>query len=559
MAAYEASLVRMEVPYSAFPRPEETFWTWWRPFALLFVFFVTTATLLFVVLPLLPFILVGTCIRRFRLRFCTKYHRLPKHCKIAVIGGGWTSLSCIARLKQLGVEQIQAFERYDELGGVWHPQLKYCGQAVHGPMHASSFPEFPYSTERDVMDGKIRGDVMQDYMIRYSNEKDVRKHFRFQSTVKGIHYDTKTQQATLKVQTATNPGSKTETIETGPFDLVIHTAMCSEPVVPQFPEQENFRGDIIHSQALKGKVMEKIIAEKKKVVVLGASKTATDLVMLFQSARYEANVTWLYRRPYLFVRFEYLFGPPGLYKVVLGVPILMSILLSFFFPPLAALMLWSVAAMTSGDGSFHLDLTRFLVGVLSPDQRRSLRKFPRENTIQADIRRLTRTGIELTNGDTILADVILLGTSTHSGLTKNIQLVKDGREFHLHPCEPLRNRNTFRRFPVLSNAAQLFTAFGPVRGYNTAELGLYQLCLERKEPVYWLQQWGFDRVDGGVIQSKFLLQGFVGVNLSLMMTGLLDIWDFLDHWVNLLCFGNQKPLKLDIFPSQHEVAAVGSE
>ena len=60
---------------------------------------------------------------------------------MAVIGGGWSGLQCVARLQQLGVV-CHGFEQRDDFGGTWHPRASYPGLALHTAAWLASFASF---------------------------------------------------------------------------------------------------------------------------------------------------------------------------------------------------------------------------------------------------------------------------------------------------------------------------------------------------------------------------------------------------------------------------------
>ena len=104
-------------PRSQIGTPPEKCCPWWRPFGVLYAFVMTSLVLLLLV-ALMPIIILFTIVRRIWSCFaCCRYHTPPSSVKIAVIGGGWSGVQIISRLKELGVSDITGFERYDDVGG----------------------------------------------------------------------------------------------------------------------------------------------------------------------------------------------------------------------------------------------------------------------------------------------------------------------------------------------------------------------------------------------------------------------------------------------------------
>ena len=108
--------------------PEEIYWTWYRPFALILVVAVAFLYVLPIIL-FLPCFCILSLVRTFRIRYRSRYHTNPEDVRIAVIGSGWSGLQIIDRLTELGVTQIQGYERWEEIGGCWNPKIGYFNQA----------------------------------------------------------------------------------------------------------------------------------------------------------------------------------------------------------------------------------------------------------------------------------------------------------------------------------------------------------------------------------------------------------------------------------------------
>eukprot|EP00536_Pseudo-nitzschia_multiseries_P002140 jgi/Psemu1/301252/fgenesh1_kg.28_\ len=172
-----------------------------------------------------PFLLFCTMIQRFhvsRLRYRTS----PSRQRIAVIGGGWSGLQCMARLRELGVHDVNGFERYDRWGGTWHPALRYHSLQIHGAMWITSFKDFPYSVDQDVNDGKVSGQEALRYIHQFGQERNLMEAYTFNTEVIEIKYSTMgstSRVAMLVLKDSVSGETRTE----GPFDLVIYAAQAS--------------------------------------------------------------------------------------------------------------------------------------------------------------------------------------------------------------------------------------------------------------------------------------------------------------------------------------------
>ena len=136
--------IPIRTPFSQLGKPPETISPFERYGGLAFA--VALSGFVFILLvPFAPLIIVLTVARRIWSYFaCSSYHTHPSKLKIAVIGGGWSGVQIISRLQELGVTNITGFEKNDDLGGTWHPTLRYHSVQIHGAMWITSFDKYPY-------------------------------------------------------------------------------------------------------------------------------------------------------------------------------------------------------------------------------------------------------------------------------------------------------------------------------------------------------------------------------------------------------------------------------
>ena len=163
------------------------------------------------------------------------------------------------------------------------------------------------------MDGKVLGAEAQAYMKRFANHRDIGSCYEFDANVTSVKYDSASRKATLVVE----DGRSGETSEKGPFDFVIYASQASQPNRIQILGQEHFRGTVLHSQSFKTTQFKEILEQKAKVVVIGGSKTACDLALCFQRAGYD-DFDWVFRKPYLFHKYEHFFHDRSLINTMRG-------------------------------------------------------------------------------------------------------------------------------------------------------------------------------------------------------------------------------------------------
>ena len=337
-----------------------------------------------------------------------RYHTPPAKQRIAVIGGGWSGLQCMARLHELGVNDVKGFERYDQWGGTWHQALRYHTLQIHAPMWITSFKDFPYSKDQDVNDGKITADEVSRYVNKFGKEKNLMDAYTFNSQVTEINYTTKgsTREATLVLKDSKSGKKRTE----GPFDLVIYASQASEPVIPDIPGRKDFKGKVYHSSDFKKEVVDKIVQDKKKVVVVGGSKSGCDLALCFQRSGYD-KFRWLYRKPYLFFKYEVVCHNRSLFNTLRGFTTIIGLLMSLVSDRLSGWVFWTNGVVvTHGSGPPHNDWSKFHFGTLCPKQRRDLASIPKENIVQGNPQAFTDTGIQMSDGTLVHADVVFFAT-----------------------------------------------------------------------------------------------------------------------------------------------------
>ncbi|CAE8631878.1 unnamed protein product [Polarella glacialis] len=267
--------------FSELVTPPESCCSWWRPFWLLYT--VLTSTIVAALLvALLPLIVLLTLFRRaWSCYACSRYHTQPSKLKIAVIGGGWSGLQSISRLRELGVRDITGFERNDALGGTWHPKLRYHSIQVHGAMWVTSFDCYPYNAaDRDANDGKVLGAEAQNYVKRFATDKGIEALYQFNTKVVAVKYDSAQRTVAPKGEVVA-PKQPARLVvedldgnrsESGPYDLVIYASQASEPNIPDIPGQAEFEGKILHSLDFKTAQFDEIVRSKAKVVVVGGSR-----------------------------------------------------------------------------------------------------------------------------------------------------------------------------------------------------------------------------------------------------------------------------------------------
>ncbi|EOD08104.1 hypothetical protein EMIHUDRAFT_217646 [Emiliania huxleyi CCMP1516] len=330
--------------------------------------------------------------------------RRPEGLRVAVVGGGWTGVRVVGALRRRGVQQITAFEQAASLGG------SACGASLH---HLGT--------------GELRPPELLASLESLARRSAAWGHFRFRSAVRALNYDPTRREATLRVQ-RTDGGRFGAEVEYGPFDCVVWASLDGRPSPPHEQTvryQEAFQGRITHASALLPEELEEAAARLERVVVVGASKAACDLVLALRRNGHASSLTWAVRRPYTFLRLEAL-ADASASGAALHLANGVAAAAAPFAPRLSGLV-WARWADDWG---------AFRVGVLSEAELSLLRS---TRLVVGEPLSFSEGGIHFSGG-----------------------------RWYRHLIAP--------RCPVLASAAECFTGFGPAHGETVARLLVDHLC-----------------------------------------------------------------------------------
>jgi len=204
--------------------------------------------------------------------------------KVAVIGGGVSGLAAAKAFKERG-HDVHAFERTHDFGGVWEPSRSYPGVQTQSPKDLyrytdmampADYPEWP------------KGPQVHAYLRSYADRHGLNEVFSLDTAVRSM-----TRRAdeapgwTLELE---GPDSA----RTEDFDFVaVCTGQFSDKNIISHPGQEEFEaggGTVTHSSEYTDPEM----IRGKRVVVLGGSKSATDIAVN-ASQNGAKSVTLVYR------------------------------------------------------------------------------------------------------------------------------------------------------------------------------------------------------------------------------------------------------------------------
>ncbi|MBS0350979.1 MAG: hypothetical protein JSR33_07330, partial [Proteobacteria bacterium] len=242
-------------------------------------------------------------------------------------------------------------------------------------------------------------------------------------------------------------------LESPEYDYVIYTHGYCEKTIPEFKNKKNFKGEIYHTFSVSQELLDKLIAQNKKIILIGGSKSATDLILKFQDYAYK--IAWLVRKPYWF--FDYSLRKKWLkqnknflyHKAIF----LTGLFLSSQIPALS-LRIWSWFHLIKTYGKKpHHDFKKFHFGMIDKTQFKKIDEYFQDNGTEGDIAELVADGVILTNGKFIKADTIICCTG--SGPTAvGVDLEIDSKQFNTETINKVYRSKVIPELPNL-----IFTAY----------------------------------------------------------------------------------------------------
>jgi dimethylaniline monooxygenase (N-oxide forming) len=244
--------------------------------------------------------------------------------QVCVIGAGVSGLAAAKAFAAHG-HKVTIVEKAGDLGGVWDPARSYPDVQTQSPKDLyrytdkampDSFPEWP------------KGPQVHAYLADYARGHGLDRLIRFNTCVDVMNRRADGKSGwTLELKTP--DGSTKED-----FDFVaICTGQFSEPETLSLAGEETFRaqdGQILHSSSYN----DAALAKGRKVVVLGGSKSATDIAVNAVASG-ASEVTIVYREPVW--RIPYFVGGLVNFKRILYIRAQEQMFASWGIGPLARL------------------------------------------------------------------------------------------------------------------------------------------------------------------------------------------------------------------------------
>ncbi len=222
-----------------------------------------------------------------------------------IVGAGAAGLAALHAMQQAGFEVI-AFEQGTELGGVW-ATTKYPSLAMHSKSFSYRFHDFPPLASREP---NATGEEVRTYFSAYARAKQVADKIVYGRRVDRIVYRPARSSSRCLVfatDVRTNEPSQHE------CDVVVCASGFSNsgrPHVPALEGRATSRVRVLHSGELSPEMFDDIVAHRRKVVVLGAGKSAHEILSLFRGTESVADLTWVYVKSLWSTSYEKLYSDP---------------------------------------------------------------------------------------------------------------------------------------------------------------------------------------------------------------------------------------------------------
>ena len=189
---------------------------------------------------------------------------LPRHARIAIVGGGFGGIGTAIRLKQRGWEDFVILERASDLGGTWRDN-DYPGCACDVQSHLYSFSFAPYGGWSRTF--SPQGEIWA-YLRECASRFGIAPHFRFGHEVTGARWN----DGAARWDIETSGGRMSAAI------LVLANGPLSDPVIPDIPGLGSFEGVTFHSPRWRHDVE----LAGKSVAVIGTGASAIQFVPRIQ-------------------------------------------------------------------------------------------------------------------------------------------------------------------------------------------------------------------------------------------------------------------------------------
>jgi monooxygenase len=212
----------------------------------------------------------------------------PEHLDVIVVGAGLSGVgaACHLAIRRPG-SRVAVLEARGSLGGTWD-LFRFPGVRSDSDMVTLGYVFRPWAQAKTIADGPSIRAYIEETAREYGVDRQVRFHHR----VVAASFSSETARWTVEVE-RTDPGGEAEALALTCDFLYVCSGYYryDEGYTPAFAGRERFAGRILHPQHWP----EDLDHAGRRVVVIGSGATAVTLVP--ELARTAAQVTMLQRSP----------------------------------------------------------------------------------------------------------------------------------------------------------------------------------------------------------------------------------------------------------------------
>ena len=357
---------------------------------------------------------------------------MNEHVDVLIVGAGLSGIGAACRLRtEHPGRSVAVLEAREASGGTWD-LFRYPGIRSDSDMFTFGFKWRPWPGDTALADGSS----ILDYLRTVAREYGVDRLIRYRHRVVSASWDSETALWTVEVDRGGDPVTLTTHLLWacgGYYDY-------DQGFSPEFPGQEDFRGTIVHPQHWP----EELDYAGKRVGVIGSGATAVRLAPALAGAG-AGHVTMLQRSP------TYILSLPGRdplatrlrrlptrvsYPIVRWKAILLAVATYQLAQRRPELVKSLIRKMTAKQVPAGVDVDVHFKPAYNPwDQRlcfvpdgdlfKAMRA-GRASVVTDHIDRFTETGIRLTSGEELEADVVVTATGLTLKAMGGVELVVDG-------------------------------------------------------------------------------------------------------------------------------------
>ncbi|KAJ5918463.1 hypothetical protein N7466_010455 [Penicillium verhagenii] len=207
---------------------------------------------------------------------------------VAIIGAGWYGLVAARTYLRLCPNvNLVVIDSDSTVGGVWSEDRLYPNLVAQVNLGLFNYTDTPMPSIGVTGEKQVTGRMIHDYLQRYAEDHNLLPHIRFNTFVTQVNRDHSSGGWLLTLR------DSSEIIKTA--KLLVAPGVTSIPNMPDIPgiEPDTARVPVVHSMDLGRSFSDLENPEIKKVIVVGAAKSAYDAVYLLLTMGKE--VTWVIR------------------------------------------------------------------------------------------------------------------------------------------------------------------------------------------------------------------------------------------------------------------------